>query len=265
MDLEAARKSLSKRSRFSPKKIAFAVVVGLVFVAGIGLRVSHYLGETPPQNEPAAVEAPVTAPLPAPEASPPPPAETTESIPGTAPAQTNESVSATPSLTQEAVPAPAEPAEQAGDTAGQTDQADLPGAGMILVSRKPVEVRSGPSASAPAMYGFPAGRPFRVVGREAGFVQIQDLKSSASGWIDEAALAPPPSRSVAAPPASKPGALDRKPATAAADPKLKVGKKAAPVNVASEPAPDPDPAEAPRRPGLLGGLFGGIFGNGNTN
>ena len=44
------------------------------------------------------------------------------------------------------------------------------------------------------MYGFPAGRPFRVIGREAGFVQIQDLKSSASGWIDEAALAPPPRR-----------------------------------------------------------------------
>jgi hypothetical protein len=224
------------------------------------------LDGAPPQNEPAAVEAPVALPLPAPEASPPPPAETTESIPApTLPAETNESLPATPSLTQEALPAPAGSAEQAGDTAGQTDRADLPGAGMILVSRKPVEVRSGPSASAPAIYGFPAGRPFRVVGREAGFVQIQDLKSSASGWIDEAALAPPPSRSVAAPPPSRPGALDRKPATAAADPKLKVGKKAAPVNVASEPAPDPDPAEARRRPGLLGGLFGGIFGNGNTN
>jgi len=263
MDLEAARKSLSKQSRFSPKKIAFGVVVGLVFVTGIGLRVRHYLDDAPAQNEPAAVEAPVAVPPPAPEASPTPPAETTESIPApTLPAETNQSLPATAPSTQEASPAPA---EQAGDTAGQTDQADLPGAGMILVSRKPVEVRSGPSASAPAMYGFPAGRPFRVVGREAGFVQIQDLKSSASGWIDEAALAPPPSRSVAAPPASKPGALDRKPATAAADPKLKVGKKAAPVNVASEPAPDPDPAAAPRRPGLLGGLFGGIFGNGNTN
>jgi len=263
MDLEAARKSLSKQSRFSAKKIAFGVVVGLVFVTGIGLRVRHYLDDAPAQNEPAAVEAPVAVPLPAPEALPPPPAETTASIPApTLPAETNQSLPATAPSTLEASPAPA---EQAGDTAGQTDQADLPGAGMILVSRKPVEVRSGPSASAPAMYGFPAGRPFRVVGREAGFVQIQDLKSSASGWIDEAALAPPPSRSVAAPSPSRPGALDRKPATAAVDPKLKVGKKAAPVNVASEPAPDPDPAEARKRPGLLGGLFGGIFGNGNTN
>jgi hypothetical protein len=267
MDLEAARKSLSKRSRFSPKKIAFAVVVGLVFVAGIGLRVSHYVSEPPAQNEPAAVEAPMTVPLPAPEASPPPPpAETTESLPAASPAETKEAVPAAPASTQEALPGPPEPAEQAGDAAGQAEQADLPGGGMILVSRKPVEVRSGPSASAPAMYGFPAGRPFRVTGHEGGFVRIQDLKSSASGWIDEAALAAPPATSpVAAPSPAKPGALDRKPATAAADPKLKVGKKASPVTVDSEQAPDPDPAEARRRPGLLGGLFGGIFGNGNSN
>jgi hypothetical protein len=264
MDLEAARKSLSKRNTFSPKKIAFAVVACLVLVVGIGLRASHYLGETPAQNEPIAVETPVAA-LPAPEAALPP-AETTESIPKAAPA------------TQEAAPAPTEPAEQAtdnveqtqpeSDAVGQTEQADLPGAGMILVSRKPVSVLASPSASAPAMYGFPAGRPFRVVGREGGFVQIQDLKSSASGWIDEAALAaPPPAPAVAAPSQSKPAPVSRKPATASADPKPKAVKKAARVNVEPEPAAEPDPAEAPRRPGLFGrgGLFGGILGNGNAN
>ena len=104
------------------------------------------------------------------EAASPPPTETTESIPETPPAP------------QDTAPAPSEPAEQAGDNAdqtkpegdavGQTEEADLPGAGMILVSRKPVEVLASPSASAPAMYGFPAGRPFRVIGREGGFVQI---------------------------------------------------------------------------------------------
>jgi hypothetical protein len=265
MDLEAARKSLSKQNTFSPKKIAFGVVVCLALVAGIALRASHYLGEAPPQSEPTAVEAPVAAPLPAPEAAPPP-AETTESVPKTAPAA------------QEAAPAPTEPAEPAADTAeqakpegdavGQSEQADLPGAGMILVSRKPVSVLASPSASAPAMYGFPAGRPFRVIGREGGFVQIQDLKSSASGWIDEAALAaPPPAPAVAAPSQSKPGAVSRKPATASADPKPKAVKKAARVNVEPEPAVEPAPAEAPRRPGLFGrgGLFGGILGNGNAN
>jgi hypothetical protein len=119
------------------------------------------------------------------------------------------------------------------------------------------------------MYGFPAGRPFRVIGREGGFVQIKDLKSTASGWIDEAALAaPPPSApSVAAPPQSKPGAVGRKPATVSADPKPKAAKKGAPATADSEPAAKPDPVQARRPPVLFGrgGFFGGVFGGGNAN
>jgi hypothetical protein len=277
MDLEAVSKSLSKRNAFSTKKIAFIAVACLVLVAGIGLRASHYFGGTPAESEPAAVEAP--APLPAPVVAPeaaPPAAETAGSVPKTAPA------------TQEAAPAPSEPAEQTGGTAeqtmpevdavgqvapegdavGQSEQGDLPGAGMILVARKPVQVLAGPSASAPAMYGFPAGRPFRVIGREGGFVQIKDLRSSASGWIDETALAaPPPAPAAAAPSQSKPGAVNRKPATAAADPKPNAAKKNAPVTADSEPAAEPDPAQARRPPVLFGqgGFFGGIFGGGNAN
>jgi len=281
MDLEAVSKSLSKRNAFSTKKkIAFVAVAGLVLVGGIGLRASHYLGGTPAESEPAAVEAPVPAPTPAPVAAPEaasPPAETIESAPKTAPA------------TQEAAPAPSEPAGQTGGTAEQTEpegdavgqaapegdavqqseQADFPGSGMILVARRPVEVLASPSASAPAMYGFPAGRPFRVIGREGGFVQIKDLRSSASGWIDEAALAPPPpsAPAVAAPSQSKPGAVNRKPATESADPKPKAAKKNAPVTAESEPAAEPDPAQARRPPVLFGrgGFFGGIFGGGNAN
>jgi hypothetical protein len=113
------------------------------------------------------------------------------------------------------------------------------------------------------MYGFPAGRPFRVIGREGGFVQIKDLRSSASGWIDETALAAPPSSapSVAAPSQSKPGAIGRKPAPATADLKPKAAKKGAPANADSDPAAKPD-AEARRPPVLFGrgGFFGGIFG-----
>ncbi len=278
MDLEAVSKSLSKRNAFSTKKIAFIAVACLVLVAGIGLRASHYFGGTPAESEPAAVEAP--APLPAPVVAPeaaPPAAETAGSVPKTAPA------------TQEAAPAPSEPAEQTGGTAeqtmpevdavgqvapegdavGQSEQADLPGAGMILVARKPVQVLAGPSASAPAMYGFPAGRPFRVIGREGGFVQIKDLRSSASGWIDETALAAPPpahrrsqrrlNRSRARSTGSR---LPR-----SADPKPKAAKKNAPVTADSEPAAEPDPAQARRPPVLFGrgGFFGGIFGGGNAN
>jgi hypothetical protein len=157
---------------------------------------------------------------------------------------------------------------------------------MILVARKPVQVLASPSASAPAMYGFPAGRPFRVIGRQGGFVQIKDLRSSASGWIDEAALARPPASapSVAAPgqpkpkvvnqkPGAasgdpKPKAVNQKPASAAADPKSKAAaKKGAPVTADSESAAEPDPGQARRPPVLFGrgGFFGGIFGGGNAN
>ena len=114
------------------------------------------------------------------------------------------------------------------------------------------------------MYGFPAGRPFRVIGRDGSFAHIQDLKSGASGWIDEAALAPPPSvPAVSAPSQPKPGAVSRKSAKPSADPKPKATKKDSQVTADSEAATESDSVQ--KRPGLFGrgGLFGGIFGNGN--
>lgn len=276
MDLEAARKTLEEPSAFSRKKLAFIGVAGVLLVSGIGWRASHYFADAPAAREPDTVVAP------APEAAAPPPSETTESVIEKPPV-------APPALvTPEAAPAPV---QQAGDAAeksdlesdvigqaepeqeaaGQAEQADVPGSGMILVSRKPVQVLASPSASAAAMYGFPAGRPFRVIGREGGYVHIQDLRSSASGWIEEAALATPPKQAapaVSAP--SKPATSTatspsqsnprtaRKPATPAAEPKP--AKKSAPAVPGSEPAPEP---QTRRPPALFGrdGFFGGIFSN----
>jgi hypothetical protein len=286
MDLEAARKSLSKKpSVLSTKKLAFIGAACLILAGGIGMRVYHYLGDAPADGAPAAVEAatPASEPATASETAPPP-AETIETVAKTPPVPqpaAPEPAPSEPPATQQAAPAPAasEPIEQTGEGAEQTgpatgtvepsEQADVPGSGMILVSRKPVEVLASPSATAPAMYGFPAGRPFRVIGREGDFVHIQDLRSSASGWIDASALAaPPPSPrapSVASPSPAKPGAVKPKPATASADPKPKPAKKSgsASVSADSEPAPESDTARRP--PGLFGrgGFFGGVFGNGN--
>jgi hypothetical protein len=119
---------------------------------------------------------------------------------------------------------------------------------------------ASPSSSAPVLYGFPAGRPFRVIGRSAGFAHIQDLKSSASGWIDEAALALPPRDPAASAPAQpKPFSVGRKPINPSAGPQPTQRDSA--VTAGSEPTAKPDR----NRPGLFGrgGLFGGIFGNGN--
>jgi hypothetical protein len=71
----------------------------------------------------------------------------------------------------------------------QTEPAQPTDSGTILVAKHSVEVRAGPSSSASILYGFPAGRSFRLIGREAGFAQIEDLNSRATGWINESALA----------------------------------------------------------------------------
>ena len=140
--------------------------------------------------------------------------------------------------------------EAGGETTGALPPAtstlaeptDSTSSGTILVSKRPVEVLAGPSSSASILYGFPPGRPFRVIGREGGFAKIQDLKSSATGWIDETALAAAPSLA-AAPVPSEPSV-----ASVPSEPNV------APLNQTAE------------RHGIFGGqgglsgFLGGVFG-----
>lgn len=255
MDLEVARKALSKRNTFSPKRVAFFVVAGLCLVAGILLRAGQYFAQ--PEAE---LKAPVAvAPSPPPVAATPA-VEATESVPEPPPPAQDAAIAPTENVvpTGEAVEAP----EQTDEAVEHAEQPEPPGSGMILVSRQPVAVLASPSSSAPTVYGFPAGRPFRVIGRDGGFAHIQDLKSSASGWIDEAALAPPPRVPAAsAPSQTKPFAVIRNPTNPSAGLKPKATKNDSTETADSEAATQPDR----RRPGLFGrgGLFGGIFGNGN--
>jgi len=87
--------------------------------------------------------------------------------------------------------------------------------GMILVSKAPIEVRAHPSSSASVMYGFPPGRRFRLIGQESGFAEIQDLKSGATGWIDETTLGKLPGESAASVPSKpKPDSRTQKETTA---------------------------------------------------
>jgi len=255
MDLEVARKALSKRNTFSPKRVAFFVVAGLCLVAGILLRAGQYFAQ--PEAE---LKAPVAvAPSPPPVAATPA-VEATESVPEPPPPAQDAAIAPTENVvpTGEAVEAP----EQTDEAVEHAEQPEPPGSGMILVSRRPVAVLASPFSSAPTVYGFPAGRPFRVIGRDGGFAHIQDLKSSASGWIDEAALAPPPRVPAAsAPSQTKPFAVIRNPTNPSAGLKPKATKNDSTETADSEAATQPDR----RRPGLFGrgGLFGGIFGNGN--
>ena len=257
MDLEAARKVLSKRPAFSSKRIVFFVVAGLALVVGILLRSGQYFGQ-PAANQ----SAPVTVAAHPPEA---PPATPTVEI--TEPVPKNPTPASGPAT------APNKQGDQTGEAGQlpkQTDEAvtlaeqpEPPGSGMILVSRQPISVSASPSSSAPSTYGFPAGRSFRVIGHEGGFAQIQDVKSGASGWIDEAALTPPPAGSAQSEP--NPVAASRQPSKASGDPKPKVAKKDSQGTPDTGSTTEPDPVQTGGRPGVFGGrgLFGGIFGNGN--
>ena len=182
--------------------------------------------------------------------------------------EATEPVPEPPPPAQDAVTAPTEQAEPTGEAvdepkpAGEADehaeQSELPGSGMILVARQPVEVLASPSSSAPALYGFPAGRPFRVIGREGGFAHIQDLRSSASGWIDEAALAQPPRDPAASTPSQpKPFSVGRNPTPPSAGPKPKTTQK------------DSRSLPTPKQPlnriaGALAYLVGGVSSGGSS-
>jgi hypothetical protein len=93
------------------------------------------------------------------------------------------------------------------------------------------------------MYGFPAGRPFRLIGREGSFAKIQDVKSGATGWIDESTLTVAPSVTAAPGPSDSPiGSTPHEP-----------------VAVPSEPEAAPVDQTAKHR-GIFGGGQEGISG-----
>jgi hypothetical protein len=163
-------------------------------------------------------------------------------------------------------PAKSEAESQAGPTAPQ-------GSGMILVSKQPVKLLAGPSSSAPFMYGFPAGRRFRLIGEESGFAQLEDVKSGAKGWIDESALGQSPAGPVAGVPSQpKPALRSHKEVTASKEVTVSTPSTPNPTlhshtkKIASTPSkskhthkavtaeakPDASPPEPPKRRGLFG-------------
>jgi hypothetical protein len=252
MDLKVPWKALSNRGAFSSRRVVFFVVAGLSLVVGIFLRSGQYFGQPDLEQNAPVRSAPQSA------LGQTPAVEPIESVPKT-PLRAQKPVT-TPNEHTEQASEVVEQVEEVDDAVEHAGQPDPPVRGMILVSRQPIAMLASPSSSAPTVYGFPAGRPFRVIGRDAGFAHIQDLKSNASGWIDEAALAPPPSApAVSRPSQTNPVAVNRNSAKPSPNPRPKATKKDSQVAVGSE-APT-----ARKRPGLFGrgGAFRSIFGNGN--
>jgi hypothetical protein len=253
--------------RVFPKRLVFFAAACFLLVVGISVRGVQYFSQ-----EKAAVTT--AAPQPPPAAAPVAP---TQSLPKVPPAAKTAPAAPSEQAKQAAPPVePAKPVEQAKQASDMADQTAPQG--PILVSKRPIEVLASPSASAAVMYGFPAGRPFRLIGRQGNFAQIQDLKSGASGWIDESAVVPPPRAPVASA-RSEPSAAsgNRKPTAASANVKPKAPTRGR--QSGTEVAAEPDADQTSERSGFLGlgrkggggglaGFLGKVFSplaNGNGN
>lgn len=106
------------------------------------------------------------------------------------------------------------------------------GSGEVVITTRLSSIYASPSASAPVLYAFPAGRRLRVIGHEGGFVRIKELQSGATGWAEASTLAP----------GSAPATTPAAPTTSAsAEPSADVGEAPA----ASAPATESKPAAAP--------------------
>jgi hypothetical protein len=137
------------------------------------------------------------------------------------------------------------------------DPVDAEMAGKVLISTRPVQVLAEPSPTASSMFGFPAGRPFRAISKKDGFIRIQDVRSGASGWIEEAALAPAPT----APVQPAPSSVSR--STASSGSGQASGSRRSTTSPSSTASAQPEPAPQPQqRRGLFGGggILGGLFG-----
>jgi hypothetical protein len=75
-------------------------------------------------------------------------------------------------------------AANGGEANGAEPQGEI-----AIVTDSAAVVRAGPSEDAAMLFGFPFGRTLRVVSREAGFAEVEDVASKQKGWIAESALA----------------------------------------------------------------------------
>lgn len=125
------------------------------------------------------------------------------------------------------------------------------GKGEILVTTRLSAIYGNPSAEAPVLYAFPAGRRLRVIGREGDFARIKDLHSGATGWADARTLAPGTAAAARTPTALSTPSASSEPAAGggeAASGSGSSGQPAATPRAAPRPSPTQRAATQPARP-----------------
>ena len=166
----------------APEPSRRALIAGIAIVAALGAAALTYFflalpGATPPaetaQTSPVATSpAGVTQMKPAPTGAEPSPAASSVVPSPEVPA----------SLTAEASPQVA-PWAGTPQTASAAQNPDV-----VFLQRPGVNIRSGPSGTAPALGTAPKGTQFTATGREGDWVQVENTRLK--GWISSQFLAP---------------------------------------------------------------------------
>jgi SH3-like domain-containing protein len=78
--------------------------------------------------------------------------------------------------------------QKAAEAQAAPNQQQEPGE-RVKVAASGAAMRAGPSQSAATLFGLPYGRELRVLARQSGWVQVMDLGSKQTGWVEQSALA----------------------------------------------------------------------------
>src|SRR5262245_38362322 len=169
----------------APEPSRGKLIAGTAIVAALGAAVLAYLILASPGAKPPAETAQTSSVAP----SPPGVVSSSETHVQPAPTVAEPSPGASGVVPSPDVPASltAAASPQVGAVTPQTDSAAQK-ADLVFLQRPGVNIRSGPSGTAPVLGTAPKGTQFTATGREGDWVQVENTRLK--GWINSQFLAP---------------------------------------------------------------------------
>jgi hypothetical protein len=170
----------------APEPSRRTLIAGIAFVAALGVAVLAYFFLASPGAKPPAETAetiPVASSSIGVESSSETQVQPAPTVAESSPAASNvvPSPEAPASVTAEASP-------QVAPWAGTPQASTAQNPDVVFLQRPGVNIRSGPSGTAPALGTAPKGTQFTATGREGDWVQVENTRLK--GWISSQFLAP---------------------------------------------------------------------------
>src|SRR5262249_25681792 len=168
----------------APKPSRRTLIAGIAIVAALGTAALTYFFLASPGATPPAETAQTSSAVASPTGA--------ETQVQAAPAMAEPSPAASSVVPSPEVPASltAEASSQVAPWAGTTQTASTAQSphDLVFLQRPGVNIRSGPSGTAPALGTAPQGTQFTATGREGDWVQVENARLK--GWINSQFLAP---------------------------------------------------------------------------